>query len=402
MRTTLFLIISLSLALPLARAETIDSGAVTLGWQAEHAQVIVRADLVSQQDLERGILSARFSVTDALKGDVAAGDEVTVIYPDGGHGAPWSAGVEHLLFLVRDRQHYKSVAGLLGIRVIPAKGPEREFPLIVRQHLETLAPDGKVARPDRLRTLLVRLLSHEDPGVVWSAATDLVRHDSLHAGLATDQRRLVLEAYRTHPVGKISKHALATAVGALKPDGAAQVLVSSLARPGGRPIRGVVSEALSRIGDPQTTQLLIDGAEGATGEARQSMIFALGVVGHPSGAPAVRGFLRDTDPGVRTQAAHALGRIARHVRDLRRSARREGREEDAAPAPVEGREELTAFLAVARTGNELRAGTWALAQLDEQRAFDELRRLMKEDPRPDVRRLAERYLERPRLSLILK
>ena len=56
----------------------------------------------------------------------------------------------------------------------------------------------------------------------------------------------------------------------------------------------------------------------------------------------------------------------------------------------------------ARTINERKAATWALAQIDDEDAQAALRRLEREHPNADVRRFAERYRERPRLSLILR
>jgi HEAT repeat protein len=94
---------------------------------------------------------------------------------------------------------------------------------------------------------------------------------------------------------------------------------------------------------------------------------------------------------VRTEAAQAVGLLARVARE---------RDPEARPA---GRAELEGIAAAEAAGaNEARAALWALAQLDDPEAWAALRRLAAEDPREGVRRDAERFLKSPRQSLILE
>jgi hypothetical protein len=375
----------------LARAETIDEQQATLGWQAENAPVIARVMHQSDGSFEGDSISATFEVLETLRGDVAVSAAIVVAHHDGGHGTPWVDGGEHLVFLRRAGDgRYVSVSGTLGIRAIPAKGVERRFAPIVAEHLSTLDEAGDVREPERLRELLVAWMGDADPGVVWSAATDFHRHGELHDGLSVQQRAAILDAYRSHPTGKMSKRALAHAVADARTPGAADALLDTLELPGARPLRGDVADALAALGAPDAVLLTLARFEGAAAPVREHLLVVLGALGSAGGAPEVRARLSDDDAGVRAQAAHALGLIARAVRAADADAR------------VEGRSELVALIATARTANERKAGTWALAQLDTPEAYAQLRRLAADDPREDVRRYAARYLRQPRVSLILR
>ena len=390
MRTFLILT-ALLVAATAARGETIDEQHATLGWQTEHAPLIARVVHRGDDVSRAGVSLARCEVIEALRGDAECPAEIVVATHDTGHGAAWVEGGEHLVFLrPLDTTRFVSVSGSLGIRAIPEEGAERRFAGLVSAYLSTLDGDGAVRDPERLRELLVGWMADDDPGVVWSAALDFRRHTELHAGLTPAQRAAILDAYRAHPIGKASKRALAHALTAARPDGAAHAPLDTLGLPEATPLRGDVAEALAALGDPDATTLTVARFAGAAPALRGHLLVVLGALGDPAGAEETRRRLSDGDAGVRVQAAHAIGLIARAVRAADPEAR------------VEGRAELVALVARGRTANERKAGTWALAQLDEPEAWAQLRRLAEEDPREDVRRHAARYLRQPRVSLILR
>jgi HEAT repeat protein len=151
-----------------------------------------------------------------------------------------------------------------------------------------------------------------------------------------------------------------------------------------------LAAALAALRDDGATARTLARLDGADAALRESLVLTLGVLGDATAVDEVRRRLSDDDAAVRTQAAHALGRIARAVRSREPDAR------------VEGVVQLVALAARARTANEQKAATWALAQLDRPEAYAQLRRLAETDPRDDVRRHARRYLEKPRVSLILR
>ena len=381
----------LLLASTVAVAETIDEQQATLGWQAEHAELIARVRHLQDEPGDGDSLLATFAVLETLRGDAVVDAEIVVAHHDGGHGTPWIDGGEHLVFLrPAAGGRFTAVSGTLGIRAIPDDSPERRFPGIVASHIATLDDAGDVRDPDRLRELLVSWMGDADPGVVWSAATDFHRHAALHEGLAPQQRAAILDAYRRHPIGKMSKRALMRAVADAQAPGSADALLDTLAQDGARPLRGDVAEAVAALHDESAVARTIARFAGADAALREHLLVVLGALGEVEGVDIVRARLADDDAAVRVQAAHALGLIARTVRSLGPEQR------------IEGRTQLIALLATARTPNEQKAGTWALAQLDEPEAYAHLRRLASDDPREDVRRFAARYLRQPRVSLILR
>ena len=200
-----------------------------------------------------------------------------------------------------------------------------------------------------------------------------------------------MAAFRRQPVGKETKRALALAVAATGDPLASRVLVDALDDPRGRLVRGAVGEALRRLRDPGAAGLLLARLEEAGPAKRADLLQVLGAVGAVEGAGAARKHLSDADPGVRVEAAHALGLLARAAREADPGARTAGRAELAALASAEGAAE-----------SEARAALWALGQLDEEEAWAALRSLAAGDPRDGVRRYAARILRNPRQSLILE
>ncbi|MHC4859248.1 MAG: HEAT repeat domain-containing protein [Planctomycetota bacterium] len=219
---------------------------------------------------------------------------------------------------------------------------------------------------------------------------DFVRHEGLRRLLTEQEGKLVIDAYRNHPIGKASKEALAMAVAMSGHKGAGDALLESLLFPKSVRIRGAVGDALWRLKDSSVPGKLVGNLEEADPRHRATLVQVLGRVGKKPEAPAARKLLADPVADVRIEAAHALGRIARNAR------------EDDPTARVGGRADLYRRVLLSKTKNELRACLWALAQLDDPEAFDLLRRLADKDDRPLVRRLAKSYLERPRVSLVLR
>lgn len=384
----------LLLAAPLwARAESHDDETAALGYQTEHATLVLLAEPVDTAPGTAGSpRTVTFSVLSALRGERAGGDRVTVLYPDLGLAPPWVEGERHLIFLepagaTPDR--WQPVSGTLGIRVIPRGSPRERFVEMVRSTVRVLGEGTQVAEPAALRTLLVDWMDDRDPAVVWSAATDFVRHRELHAELSDDDALRVVEAFRRHPFGRRSRQALAMAAAVTGREAAAKALVECLGTPGGATIRGTVADALQRMRHRATQEMLLDLLRRGPPESRATVTQVVGRICGNDAAPPVAALLVDPSAEVRLEAAHALGRIARTAR----AADPEDR--------IDVRGALHALVLVSDRPAERKAGLWALAQLDDPQGYAILRKLAKEDGREDVRRHAARYLERPRVSLIL-
>ena len=381
-----------------AHAETLDAETLTLGYQTEHADAVVLADHRGEQaEGATGKREVTFAVHESIRGSLAAGANVVVVHPDMGHGRPWRAGARHLLFLRRIEfpeglpARFSFLTGTYGIRPVPESGPASRFPGMVREIAATLGEGAEIEKPEELERLLLGWIQDADPGVVWSAATDFVRHAKLFGEIAEKDSKGIVDAYVRHPIGKASKDALALAVAAARHPKAGEVLVESLLLPESRRIRGAVGDALWRLADPEVPALVASKIAEADAGHRATLVQVLGLVGGGEQASTVQTLLEDEkDVSVRIEAAHALGRIARNVRESDPTER------------VRGRVELYSRILLAKHPNELRACLWALAQLDAPEAFALLRYLIENDERPLVRRLAKRYLERPRTSLVLR
>jgi len=323
---------------------------------------------------------------------VETGVSVVVGYTDLGHRPPWQAGQSHLLFLSRraGKSVFRPVSGPYSIRAIPESGAVARLPEMARKIVATLKTESKDADLDALRTLLVGWLSDPESGVVWSAATDFVRRRDLHEGLTGDQRKQVLAAFVGHPYGKSSKDALVMAVAAAKPAGAGAALIDALAAESGRTIRGSVSDALMELSDPTVPALIAAKFGKAADSSKADLLTVLGAVGGSESVDVARAHVTSTSVEVRIEAAHALGRIARTVR------------EEKPDATVSGTTDLTGMLATAKDRKGQQAALWALAQLMDPEAVALLTKLSKDDEREFVRTWAGLYRDRPRLSLILR
>lgn len=397
MRTpTLLSIALLAAAAASASAETISAEAVALGWQTENAAQVFVGTAESDREGAGGF-ELTLRVEEPIRGDLRAGASAMVGFPPHLDGKPWTQGARYLCFLepapaeAGAAPRFRLVSGAYGLRTLPAEGPQARFPQIARDVAATLDAAGRVADPAALRGLLVRWMGDADPGIAWSAATDFVRHEELHAALTPEERAAILAAYRRQPIGKATKAALALAVSAARPPSAAEALADTLLDRDAHLVRGAVAEALRRLRDPATEALLARRLETAGAPARKSLLVALGAVGASESVFVARRSLGDAETAVRAEAAHALGRIARNVRDADVSAR------------VEGREDLERLAAAAKTSDERRAALWALAQLDQPEAWDALRRVAADETAAEeARAWAKRFLERPRVSLLLE
>jgi HEAT repeat protein len=365
-----------------ASPRTLRSEAVALGHQTE------RADLVAL-GARRSADPAVFTLTETIRGDVASGESVTVLVP--ADEAPgWPAGVMHLLFLRRlpgDETVFMPVAGEASV-VAVSEGPAMRWPDVVRRLAATFESPERPDEPRERLSLLLDLMEDADPGLAWSAALDFTSWEELHGLLTAGDRARVLAAFSGREAGKRDKEALAMAVGTARPAGALDGLLDGLDPAGGTSLRGTIGDALARLADPATGARIAERIAKAAGPARADLLALLGAAGGGEVAlAAARRHVVDALPAVRQEAAHALGRIARRIRQ-------------AEPGTVvEGRTELVGLLSAANSDAERKAALWGLAQLDDPEAFALLRRLSEEDPREFVRRTAKLYLTRPRLTL---
>jgi hypothetical protein len=368
-----------------ALAETRDERTLALGWMTENADAVVlgRAG-------EEGLLF----VDESFRGSLGAGTTVVVVHETHGEASPWTKGAVLLAFLKKvpvpegAPPRWAPVSGAFSLKAVLAEGPEARFPAVVRSLCSFLDAEGAVAKPDGLREHLVAGMEDADPGLAWSAATDFLRHGELHEGLAPEQAGRIVAAFRRQPVGKRTKEALALAAAATRDPGATRALVDALEDPRARLVRVAVGEALRRRKDPAAAKLLLARLSAGGPAQRADALRVLGLAGVVEGAPAARERLADASAEVRTEAAQALGLLARAAREADPAARLAG----------------TADLAkaAAAPGNEGRAALWALAQMDEAEAWAALRKFAADDPREEVRRYAGRYLKHPRQSLILE
>jgi len=373
-----------------AAAETHDPRTITLGYLTEHADAVLTVTAGTETAVAADRWRVVFAIGDVLRGQV---EGATLEIERGAMEKAYPVGTKYVAFLRRAEREewtgWRPVTRSFGMRVLPAAGPETRFPGIVRDLASTLGEGPEVRDPARLRTLLVQGMADADAGIAWSSAMDFVRHTELHEGLSTEQRARILDAYRRQPIGKVTKRALAYAVAATRDPKAGDLLLESLQDPRARLIRGAVAEALRRLADPSVPGTVVRQLDGADAERRVHLLTVLGRLGAKIGAEAAVKHLDDPAPRVRLVAAHALGLTARAVHG------------DDPTAKVGGLAKLEAWLAVAKTENEISACLWALTQLDDPDAYD-LVRAARDDERELVRRYAESYLRFPRQSLILR
>ena len=366
-----------------ALADNAPAETIALGYMTETADAVLVVTAGSAKDDG----STLFRVDEVLRGELRA-QQVTVRRAPTTPG--WEVDGRYLAFLRRtDDDSWVPLHPLLGLRRLVDGEPGIPFPQVVREIASTIDAQGKVNDPDRLRALLVSWMIDKDSGVSWSAATDFVRHTELHTDLTSDQTAAILAAYAREPIGKVTKKALALAVAATRSPGAGDLLVDSLLLPRSEYIRIPVTEALRRLADTRVPARIETVLKKADEQARVSLLIALGQLDGATALRVGRAYLTDPSPRVRPVAAHTLGLGSRALRKSNPDTEREGRTE------------LEAMLKTARTENEIRAGLWALAQLDQPEAYAVLRHAADKDTREVARRFAARYLMYPRHSLIL-
>lgn len=377
-----------------ARAETHDAASVALGWQLEHADaVVVGAVTREDRDAAAETRTIEVRVDENVAGTSAAGTVVTVTFADHGLGTPWDTRVPVLLFLRREAglpgapARWLPVSGAFSVRPLASGTAEARFPALVGQLRDAMAD------PAALRALLVAWMEDSDPGVAWSAATDFVRHEELHAGLSDPERARIVAAFARQPIGKTTKETLAYAAAATRTPSAVRALADSLLLDGSLRIRSAVGEALRRMDTPAAETELASRLAGARPDQQASLLAALGVAGSGSAAPAAQSLLASADGAVRIEAAAALGGMARNAR------RRDPAARLGVAAALDAR--LTAKDAASLPADEVRAVLWALAQLDESEGYAALRTFEKSSAPGTLRDYATQLLARPRLSLVL-
>ncbi len=376
-----------------ARAEQQSAETVALLWQVERADAIVVASVLSDPPRsESAAREVRLRVTESLRGSLAPGSEALLLLPDHLDAPRLPVGTACICLATVDEgpgapPRLRPVSGAFSVRELAQGAPESRLPTLVRELVaarELPAPERAAA----LGALLVTWMEDPDPGIAWSAATDFVSHEELHAALGPEERHRVLQAFRTQPAGRATKGALALAVAAARAPGAAEGLVEALGQPRAREVRSEIAEALRRLAEPSSEGLLLDALRTAPAPAQRcDVLVVLGAVAtETSGAP-VSELLRAPDTETRTEAARTLGLAARNARERSPEARIR------VDAPLIER------LGAAEDERETRALLWALAQLDVPEAYEALRAAAVGDAREPVRRWAQSLVERPRRSL---
>lgn len=381
-----------------SRAETVNAETAALGWQTEHAPIVVlaTADVPADDGGHDAAREITLRVSESIRGTLAAGATAVVEIPAASHVTLPAAGAACLVFLAPTppdadaAPRFRLVSGGFGLRAVDGDGPESRFPGIVRRIAATLDTEGRVTDARTLRADLVAWTQDSDPGIAWSAATDLVRHEELHDGLTDADRVAIVGAYRRCPIGKMTKHALALAAAITRHETAAAALIDTLAEDGAASVRGGVAVALRRLRDPKAETLIAKRIADAPPAVRKNLLVALGAIGTEACAPAVRLTLVDDTETVRTEAARAAGLVARNVREADPEAR------------VALRADLEHAFTNAKSDGERRAVLWALAQQDEADAWAALRRVAADEEQSEtVRAAAADYLRAPRVSLLL-
>jgi HEAT repeat protein len=370
-----------------------DPQTLALGWLVEHADAVVVAVPTFVRPLaDSGIYEVTLEIEESIRGDLVRQSTAVLLVEHVEEQPPYTLMRRHLAFLralpVEEGRPalWAPVSGEFGVRPIPVSGAGARFPELCRQIAAAL---GDAAG---YRALLVRTIEDEDPGIAWSAATDLVRHHEMHEALTGDEKARIVSAFERQPIGKDTKKALARAASVTLDSSAAPALVNSLLHPRANEIRLEVGVALRRLESAETVTLLVGALSRAEPRQAVNLLNALGTMApaSPAAAEAARIRVLDEVSAIRIEAAHALGLVARRLQRANPVLR------------LRGREDLVLALARAGSANEQLAAVWALAQYDEPEAYDALRTLAASDERPLVRKAAERYLANPRLSLVLR
>lgn len=384
-----------------ARAESVDADSVTLGAMAERADVVVVARAPDAEAPAGAGRGTPFEITERLReskpvaglrvvfpSSLAAGPPKTIVLP----------GRSYLLFLRSlGGGEFEPVALPWGMRDTSEAdvAPLVEY---TRRYAASLAADGSVAKPADLVALLVESLASRSSGVPTCAGRDLVRHAELVASMADSQRLAVDAALAGPRKADADLAAIIDAAGVAGTSASDAALVARLLDPAARGLRMNVSAALRRHARVEVVGLLASKLDGATAAQRADLVHALGRLDRPEAGPFLVKALADPEADVRVEAAHSTGLLARAVRAPKEGADAEAPREKltAAMAP------LLAALAASKGETEQRAFVWALAQIDTQEAWAEMKKLRDEAKDARVRELCAFYLLHPRVELILE
>jgi hypothetical protein len=387
-----------------ARAETQEIDAITVGAMTESASIVVvlgAAEAVPASG--EGVRSFRFRVEEAIRG----GERDAVIrvdLPESVALAAAAPGGRFLAFLrATPADTFVPVSTPYGFRPLAETGvkPLADY---ARGFAACLAASGEVKDTAAFAELLVAGLESSASGVPFCAGRDLVRHAEVWPALTAPQRDRVAAALAAPRKADDDLTSIILAAGRVGGSATDAALVTRLLDPAVRNLRRHVVEALSNRATPELAATLaarIDAFPGDAGAPRRAdLANALGRLAlRAAEAPLLR-LVADDAAEVRLEAAHSLGLLARDVRALR----------DAAPGAAEApRVKLDTSLAPivtaferATSPHERRALLWAAAQIDIADAWSFLRRTAKEHAEPRVREIAQQYLDRPRVGLLLE
>lgn len=375
-----------------ARAESVDADTVTAGALTERADAVVVAEVVGTPERADAAETWTFRVTDSIRGG-EAGASLRVTVPSG--RAPVAAGGRFLAFLRRTGSGWEPLELPWSVRataepVVPALADH------VRAYARCLDGSGRVSDPAALAKLLVDGIGSSVSGLPSSAGRDLVRHEELAPHVTAQMRAGILAALASSRRPDNDRAAIVSAAGVYPGDGADGALVSVLRDPESRNLRRHVTGALRRIATPRVVALLAESIEKADAALRADLANALGRLDlREAEAPLLR-LLADDDASVRFEAAHGLGLLARAVR-----APRAG-EDPAAERPKLSTALAPLVTALGRATDDAakRAALWAIAQIDVQDAWAELRRQSESAADLRVREIAKQVLARPRTALL--
>jgi HEAT repeat protein len=294
-------------------------------------------------------------------------------------------GTRYLAFLVRGEGGAAEVlGGATGLFAL-LEDPSGRDPLaaLVGSLSAEVGKDGRLLRPDRVRSALAGAAAGGDPRVRSGAALDLLREPGLLEGIPDAERDALARAFAGLDPKDRAKPHLALLLGRLRPPGAAALLADALFAEGGAVLRPAVGRALGDLGDPAGPALLAARAASPRPAERALVAGTLGGTGLPGARAPLEALLGDGTAEVRREAAVSLGRLRFPESGPALLARLRGAVGGAAP---EGDARVRRALA------------WAVARGGDAGAVEGLRALSLGDPDPGFRAYAAEALARPRPS----
>jgi len=378
-----------------ATAGTIDEHRRSLGWQAEHGEVVVIGEVRSRtvDPEEMGVHRATVHVAERLKGPADLPATLTVIWT--GEAGPSVADGRRAIFFLLAVPEDRRPAGMTGPFHALVVGPFSAVAVgggaadpqvgFVRERLALVA---RRADAVEVRKHLLAGMAAPSRVVVFSAALDFARRDGVEEGLTEADVAAVVTAFARHAKIDRVKRALVGALGATQSRGAIPTLAEFVLAGDARPLRGTIGDALERIGDASAIKALESGMKSDRAAVRADVVNLLGRTGLAAGTAVVVKALGDPAGEVRVEAGLAVGELARAFR---------ARKEDA-PAAADA---LAAAFDKAAAAKEKKALLWAAAQLDTQAGYAIVRKAAADDADPAMREFARRVLENPRRRIVL-